>query len=95
MPRSAQVRDIRPGYKLPPLKWLMSFEAVARHLSFTAAAEELGLSQAAISYQIKCLEGVVGAPLFERRPRHVQLTDVGQTYLPPVRPSTTSGSGAP
>lgn len=73
------------GYRLPPLKWLMSFEAAARHLSFTAAAEELGLSQAAISYQIKCLEGMVGFPLFERKPRNLQLTDVGHTYLPSVR----------
>ena len=73
------------SYKFPPLKWLMSFEAAARHMSFTAAAEELGLSQAAISYQIKCLESMIDAPLFERRPRNLRLTSVGQAYLPPVR----------
>jgi LysR family glycine cleavage system transcriptional activator len=72
-------------YKFPPLKWLMSFEAAARHMSFTAAAEELGLSQAAVSYQIKCLEGMINAPLFDRKPRNLKLTDVGQAYLPPIR----------
>lgn len=73
------------GYKFPPLKWLMSFESAARHMSFTAAAEELGLSQAAISYQIKCLEGMVGSPLFERKPRNLQLTDIGHAYLPSIK----------
>lgn len=72
-------------YKFPPLKWLMSFEAAARHMSFTAAAEELGLSQAAVSYQIKCLESMIKAPLFDRKPRNLKLTDVGQAYLPPIR----------
>lgn len=72
-------------YKFPPLKWLMSFEAAARHMSFTAAAEELGLSQAAVSYQIKCLESMIKAPLFERKPRNLRLTAVGQAYLPPIR----------
>ncbi len=72
-------------YKFPPLKWLMSFEAAARHMSFTAAAEELGLSQAAVSYQIKCLESMIKAPLFERKPRNLKLTDIGHAYLPPIR----------
>ncbi|MBI1386685.1 MAG: LysR family transcriptional regulator [Rhizobiales bacterium] len=73
------------GFRYPPLKWLMAFEAAARHMSFTAAAEELGLSQATVSYQIKCLEGMVGSQLFERKPRHLQLTDIGQAYLPAIR----------
>lgn len=73
------------AYKFPPLKWLMSFEAAARHMSFTAAAEELGLSQSAVSYQIKCLESMIQAPLFDRKPRNLRLTDVGQAYLPPIR----------
>ncbi|MFT5505770.1 MAG: LysR family glycine cleavage system transcriptional activator [Gammaproteobacteria bacterium] len=85
------------GYKLPPLKWLMSFEAAARHLSFTAAAQELGLSQAAVSYQIKCLEGKIGFPLFDRKPRNLQLTDIGHAYLPSIRrvfdELTTSSAG--
>ncbi len=54
-------------------------------MSFTAAAEELGLSQAAVSYQIKCLETMIKAPLFERRPRNLRLTAIGQAYLPPIR----------
>ena len=73
------------SYKFPPLKWLMSFESAARHMSFTAAAEELGLSQAAVSYQIKCLESMIKAPLFERKPRNLRLTAVGQAYLPSIR----------
>ena len=72
-------------YALPPLKWLMAFEASARHLSFTAAADELGLTQAAVSYQIRMLETQLGFPLFERRPRQLRLTDMGHAYLPAVR----------
>ena len=60
------------------------FEAAARHASFTKAAEELGMTQAAVSYQIKVLEERVGAPLFLRRPRQVALTDVGQRLAPAV-----------
>jgi LysR family glycine cleavage system transcriptional activator len=63
---------------LPPLPAIRAFEAAARHLSFTKAASELGMTQAAVSYQIKLLEDRVGAPLFLRRPRHVVLTDTGQ-----------------
>ncbi len=62
---------------LPPLNAMKAFEAVARHLSFTKAAEELGMTQAAVSYQIKVLEERVGAPLFLRRPRQIRLSDVG------------------
>ena len=65
------------------------FEAAARHLSFTKAAAELGMTQAAVSYQIKVLEERVGAPLFLRRPRQVALTEAGQRLAPAVdaRPS--------
>lgn len=63
---------------LPPLAALRAFEATARHLSFTRAAEELAMTQAAVSYQIKVLEERVGAPLFLRRPRQVLLTEPGQ-----------------
>ncbi|KGM32239.1 LysR family transcriptional regulator, partial [Inquilinus limosus] len=52
-----------------PLPSLHAFEAAARHVSFTRAAEELGLTQAAISYHIKRLEERLGAPLFARRGR--------------------------
>lgn len=69
---------------LPPLAALRVFEAAARLLSFTKAAEELGMTQAAVSYQIKVLEERVGSPLFLRRPRHVELTDVGARFSPRV-----------
>ena len=60
---------------IPPLAALRAFEAVARHLSFTRAAEELGMTQAAVSYQIRMLEERMGAPLFLRKPREVVLTE--------------------
>ena len=63
---------------LPPLAAIRAFEAAARHGSFTKAAEELGMTQAAVSYQIKILEERVGAPLFLRFARGVELTDVGR-----------------
>ncbi|MEE9589970.1 MAG: LysR family transcriptional regulator [Hyphomicrobiaceae bacterium] len=71
--------------RLPPLGWLRAFEAAARHLSFTAAAAELGLTQSAISQQIKSLETFLGQPLFLRRPRSLQLTDAARGYLPGVQ----------
>jgi LysR family glycine cleavage system transcriptional activator len=65
---------------LPPLTALRAFEAAARHLSFTRAAAELAMTQAAVSYQIKILEERVGSPLFLRRPRQVMLTETGQVF---------------
>lgn len=70
---------------LPPLNAIRVFEAVARHLSFTRAAEELGMTQAAVSYQIKLLEERVGTPLFLRKPRQVVLSEVGHGLAPQVR----------
>ena len=70
---------------LPPLNAVRAFEAVARHSSFTRAAEELGMTQAAVSYQIKLIEERVGAALFLRKPRQVVLTEVGHALAPPVR----------
>ncbi|MDC9824775.1 transcriptional regulator GcvA [Devosia sp. ZB163] len=72
-----------PDY-LPPLAAIRVFEAAARHLSFTRAAAELGMTQAAVSYQIKVLEERVGAPLFLRRPREVVLTAAGLRLAPEV-----------
>ncbi|MGO4834913.1 LysR family transcriptional regulator, partial [Rhizobiaceae sp. 2RAB30] len=69
---------------LPPLAAIRAFEAAARHGSFTKAAEELGMTQAAVSYQIKLLEDRVGAPLFLRRPRQVSLTETGKRLAPAV-----------
>jgi LysR family glycine cleavage system transcriptional activator len=64
--------------RLPPLSALRAFEAAARHLSFTRAAEELAMTQAAVSYQIRILEERVGSALFVRKPRQVSLTETGQ-----------------
>lgn len=61
-----------------PLPALHAFEAAARHVSFTRAAEELGLTQAAVSYHIKRLEERLGAPLFDRRGRSLALTEAGE-----------------
>ena len=70
---------------LPPLGWLRTFEAAARHLSFTGAARDLNMTQSAVSQQIKSLESYLGRPLFHRRPRALELTEAGITYLPVVR----------
>lgn len=76
--------------KLPPLNWLRSFEASARHLNFTHAAEELNLTQAAISKQIRNLEYSLGANLFTRRPRGLELSEDGAAYLPAVKESIST-----
>jgi LysR family transcriptional regulator, glycine cleavage system transcriptional activator len=70
---------------LPPPAWLQTFDEAARHLSFTAAAEALNLSQAAVSKQIKLLELHLGEPLFHRLPRSLKLTRAGEAYVPKVR----------
>ena len=61
-----------------PLNALRVLESAARHLSFTKAGEELGMTQTAVSYQIKLLEDFIGAALFVRKPRQVTLTSVGE-----------------
>ena len=68
--------------RLPPLNALRAFEAAGRHLSFTRAAEELHVTQAAISHQVKALEEHLGRKLFRRMNRALLLTDHGQAYLP-------------
>jgi DNA-binding transcriptional LysR family regulator len=70
----------RLGKSLPPLSSLLPFEAAARLESFTRAAEELGLTQAAISRQIRALEEDLGTRLFERRNRAVHLTESGREF---------------
>ena len=67
------------------LNWLRSFETAARHLSFTAASQELGLTQTAVSQHIKALENKLGQQLFIRRAKSLKLTDIGEAYLPSVR----------
>lgn len=69
---------------LPPLSWLRSFEAAARNLSFTTAAEEIGLTQSAVSQQVKSLESRLGVQLFIRHARGLALTDAGRRLLPEV-----------
>ncbi len=71
--------------RLPPLNALRAFEAAARHLSFTKAANELFVTQAAVSHQIKALEEWFGFLLFRRQARALLLTDEAQAYLPAVR----------
>lgn len=73
--------------RLPPLNWLRAFDSAARHLSFTDAAAELSLTQAAISQQIKSLESQLGAALFKRLPRGLELTEPGLAFLPAVHDS--------
>lgn len=71
--------------RLPNLNALRAFEAAARRLSFSLAAEELFVTQGAISRQIKSLETHLGAPLFVRLPRAIQLTEQGKAYQAVVR----------
>jgi LysR family glycine cleavage system transcriptional activator len=70
---------------LPPLNWLRAFEVSARCLNFTHAAEELHLTQGAVSQQIRQLESHLGVALFKRLPRGLGLTEEGQSYLPVVQ----------
>ncbi|MEO1491427.1 MAG: LysR family transcriptional regulator [Pseudomonadota bacterium] len=79
---------------LPPLTWLRSFEAAARHLSFTAAAHELGLTQSAISQQVRAFEQRLGVQLFQRKPRGLILTDDGRKLLPKIGASLDQLSAA-
>jgi len=69
---------------LPPLAWFRAFESAARRLSFTAAAEEIGMTQSAVSQHVKSLETSLGVALFIRRPRGLSLTDDGRKLLPQV-----------
>ena len=70
---------------VPPLQFLQGFEAASRLGGFSKAAEELGLSQSAVSHEMRLLEERVGQPLFLRVGRKVQLTDAGRVYQRSVR----------
>lgn len=72
---------------LPPLLALRAFEAVARHLSFIKAANELSVTQSALSHQVHKLEQHLGKPLFIRRTRAIDLTADGQRYYADIRPA--------
>ena len=67
---------------LPPLTALRAFDAAARHMSFAKAAEELHVTPAALSFQIKSLEEHLGAPVFRRLNRAVELTEAGRALAP-------------
>ena len=71
--------------QLPPLNAARAFEAAARHLSFTLAADELAVTQAAVSHQVRALEDWLGVQLFRRANRRIELTDAGAAYLPGLR----------
>ncbi|MEO5759343.1 MAG: LysR substrate-binding domain-containing protein [Mesorhizobium sp.] len=70
------------SFELPPLGAIRVFEATARLGSFTKAAEELGMTQSAASYQIKVLEERAGTPLFIRKTRQIALTEAGEQLAP-------------
>ncbi len=71
--------------RLPQLNALKSFEAAARHESFTRAAEELCVTQGAVSHQVKSLEGELGLKLFHRQRQRLVITEAGRSYLEVVR----------
>jgi len=70
---------------IPPLNPLRTFEVAARHLSFTRAAEELFVTAAAVSHQIRTLEESLGVVLFVRQPKSLELTKAGEAYLPGIQ----------
>lgn len=72
------------SWDLPPLGAIRVFEAAARLGSFTKAAEELGMTQSAASYQIKVLEERAGTALFVRKIRQIALTEAGEQLAPHV-----------
>jgi LysR family glycine cleavage system transcriptional activator len=71
--------------RLPPLNALKAFEAAARSESFTRAAEELNVTQGAVSHQVKALEGILGVKLFNRERQRLVITEAGREYLAVVR----------
>ena len=76
--------------RLPPLNALRAFVASARHRSFSRAAEELNVTPAAISHQIKALEDYLSAKLFTRANRTLMLTQAGQSLLPGIHKGFTA-----
>src|SRR5881394_3208305 len=71
--------------QLPPLNALKAFEAAARSESFTRAAEELCVTQGAVSHQVKSLEDTLGIKLFNRERQRLVITDAGREYLDIIR----------
>ena len=80
--------------QLPPLKSLRAFEATARHLSFSKAADELAVTPAALSHQVRGLEERLGLELFTRRNRSIELTEAAQLIYPGIHAAFETMSGA-
>ncbi len=80
----SHVESARIAGGLPSLNALRAFVAAGRHLSFTRAAEELHVTQGAVSRLVKQLEEDLGVGLFRRGPRGLELTEAGAAYLPPL-----------
>ena len=76
--------------RLPPLNALKAFEAAARHESFTRAAEELCVTQGAVSHQVKALEAELGVKLFNRERQRLVITEAGREYLTVLRDALRS-----
>src|SRR5258707_10995277 len=79
---------------MPALNALRAFEAIARHMSFARAAEELHVTPAALSHQIRGLEEQLGLSLFTRRTRSIELTEAGRTLYPGLHAGFESVRGA-
>ena len=71
--------------RLPSLNGLRAFEAAARHESFTKAADELCVTQGAVSHQVKAFEAELGVKFFNREPKRLVITEAGRRYLEVVR----------
>jgi len=71
--------------RLPSLNGLRAFEAAARHESFTKAADELCVTQGAVSHQVKALEAELGVKFFNREPKRLIITEAGRRYQEVVR----------
>lgn len=71
--------------RLPPMNSIRAFEATARHMSFTKAAEELNLTPSALSYQVRSMEEILGLKVFRRLNRAIELTETGARLYPNIR----------
>ena len=80
--------------RLPPLNALRAFEAAARHLNFSRAADELSVTPGAVSQAVQTLERRIGLPLLHRTTRHVALTEAGERFLAEVRPAAEAIAGS-
>jgi len=80
-----EVGEGQMSRRLPQLSALRAFEAAARHVSFTRAAEELSVTQGAVSHQVKALESELGIKFFNRERQRLSITEAGRDYLAVVR----------